>query len=272
MRRFRISIAGLMAVVLFISVGFVALRYASDEWAGIVTMLALGILTLAIVGAIYRRGARRAAWVGFALFGWVYLLSASDSSWSFSSFENMITSAILEKLHDVFQRDRITTQSPSILDRLFGFPESRDKPLWAALDKPVPMPFAMETPLVTVLKHVKAVTQSPELPNGIPIYVDPAGLQEAEQTLRSPITLSVDGIPLKSTLALLLKQLDLDYRVKDGLLTITYISSRSDEDTLYPFLRIGHCLFGLLTGLLGAIAGRWFYATRDREPASSPSP
>jgi hypothetical protein len=31
-----------------------------------------------------------------------------------------------------------------------------------------------------------------------------------------------------------------------------------------PFLRVGHCLFALLAGLLGGMIGTWFHARRDR--------
>ena len=47
------------------------------------------------------------------------------------------------------------------------------------------MSFENETPLEDVLKYVKQAHQGPAFPDGIPIYVDPIGLQEAEQD-RSP--------------------------------------------------------------------------------------
>src|SRR5436305_14652287 len=94
------------------------------------------------------------------------------------------------------------------------------------LDEPISMSFPNETPLEDVLKYIKQATQGPN-DTGIPIYVDPVGLQEAEKTLTSPITLELEGVPLKTTLRLLLKQLGLTYTVKDGLLTIT---SESSED------------------------------------------
>src|SRR5260370_38072621 len=80
------------------------------------------------------------------------------------------------------------------------------------------------TPLEDLLKDIKSATQGPN-DSGIPIYVDPVGLQEAEKTMTSPVTLDLEGVPLKATLRLLLKQLGLTYTVKDGLLTITSESS-----------------------------------------------
>lgn len=69
----RHSIAWLMIVILVLAVGIAALRNASDLWAGAMLLTTLGLLTIAIVGATYRRGPDRAWWYGFALFGWGYL-------------------------------------------------------------------------------------------------------------------------------------------------------------------------------------------------------
>ena len=86
-----------------------------------------------------------------------------------------------------------------------------------------------------MLKYVKAMTQGPN-DNGLPIYVDPVGLNEAGKTMASPVTLDLEGVPLKTTLRLLLKQLGLTYTVKAGLLTITAESSDNQptEIRVYP--------------------------------------
>ncbi len=43
------------------------------------------------------------------------------------------------------------------------------------------MSFNAETPLDDVLKYIKQATTTPTF-SGIPIYVDPVGLQEAERS------------------------------------------------------------------------------------------
>ncbi len=88
------------------------------------------------------------------------------------------------------------------------------------LDEPVSMSFANETPLADVLKYIQSATAGPNN-TGIPIYVDPVGLQEAEITMTSPITMDIEGIPLRRTLYLLLDQLRLTYQVDDGIVFIT---------------------------------------------------
>ncbi len=103
--------------------------------------------------------------------------------------------------------------------------DDRSKRIVAELEKPLDMRFPMETPLEDVLKYLQSSTKSPDFPDGIPIYVDPAGLVEAERTLQSPVVMNLAGIPLKTTLRLLLRQLDLTYQVQDGLMRITSIAS-----------------------------------------------
>ena len=118
-----------------------------------------------------------------------------------------------------------------LLDR-----DPKTKSILAKLDEPISMSFANETPLEDVLKYIKSATQGPN-DSGVPIYVDPVGLNEAEKTLTSPVTLDLEGVPLKTTpLRLLLKQLGLTYTVKDGLLTITSESSEDQptEIRVYP--------------------------------------
>jgi hypothetical protein len=100
---------------------------------------------------------------------------------------------------------------------------------WEKLFQPISMPFPNETPLEDVIKYIKSATVGPDFPEGIPVYLDPRGLQESEKTETSPIRLNLEGLPLALTLKLLLAQLDLVYYVDDhGLLVI------SDEDPTRP--------------------------------------
>ena len=118
------------------------------------------------------------------------------------------------------------------------------------LEQPISMPFPQETPLEEVIKYIKSATVSPQLPEGIPIYVDPVGLQEAEKTMSSTVTLALEGVTLKKSLKLLLKQLDLTYTVKDGLMTITHNSSKDQptEIRVYPVADLAIIPFSLMGG------------------------
>lgn len=96
----------------------------------------------------------------------------------------------------------------------------RDLATLTKLEMPVRMSFARETPLEDVLKYVRGATRGPD-DDGLPIYVDPVSLQEAGATMSSTVSIDLEGIPLKTTLRLVLKQLGLIYKVEGGLLTIT---------------------------------------------------
>jgi hypothetical protein len=99
------------------------------------------------------------------------------------------------------------------------------KAVLAKLERRIDLRFE-NAPLEDVLKFIKKTTTRPG-DNGLPIYVDPVGLQEAEATMTSPVSIDVKGTPLKDALRKVLKPLHLTYQVKDGLLTIT---SESSED------------------------------------------
>ena len=57
------------------------------------------------------------------------------------------------------------------------------------------MPFANKTPLDDVLKYIKAATTTPTY-TGIPIHVDPKGLQDAKVTIASTVEIDQEGMPL----------------------------------------------------------------------------
>lgn len=73
MTRLRFTLAQLMAIVLFIGIGFAAVRASSLLWASAVFTLTVAVLSAGILAAMVRKGRARLTWAGFALFGWVYL-------------------------------------------------------------------------------------------------------------------------------------------------------------------------------------------------------
>ncbi len=116
------------------------------------------------------------------------------------------------------------------------------------------MHFTDETPLDEVLKHITKATTTPSYA-GIPIYVDPIDLQEAERSLDSTVQIDLEGVPLRTTLRLGLRQLGLDYSVRDGYLRIGF----DEEDdlpgaTVDPFQIVGHCLLALIAAGLGGVS------------------
>jgi RNA polymerase sigma factor (sigma-70 family) len=102
------------------------------------------------------------------------------------------------------------------------------------LDDLVPVKFGDETALEDFLKHIKEATKSVAMAQGIPIYVDPLGLQEAEKSMTSTIRIDLEGVPLKRTLQLVLKQIGLAYFVEDGMIYITSQESFDNMSHLGP--------------------------------------
>ena len=94
------------------------------------------------------------------------------------------------------------------------------------LHEKLPMRFPNATPLADVVKYIEDSTiDKVDFPEGISIYVDPIGLQDADKSMASTIVINLKNLPLETTLDLLLKQLELTYWItKDGLLIITAAS------------------------------------------------
>jgi hypothetical protein len=74
MQRPRITLARLMALVLFCGVAFGTLRYATELWASaLFTLMFVLLLAATVCAALYKPPAR-AGWIGFAVFGWGFFL------------------------------------------------------------------------------------------------------------------------------------------------------------------------------------------------------
>lgn len=106
---------------------------------------------------------------------------------------------------------------------------------WTKLRRKIDMPFATETPLEDVLKYLRDQTaDEKEKDHGLQFYVDPVGLAGAEKQMNSAVIINLEGVPLTTTLPLLLKQLGLIYRVQeDGLVIIT---SEDGDDLRDPMI------------------------------------
>jgi len=106
--------------------------------------------------------------------------------------------------------------------------EPRSQVIRKKLDEPISMSFANPTPLEDILKYIKQATTSPTY-TGVPVYVDPKGLDETNCPMTSPVVIDLEGIPLRTTLRLALKQLGLAYCVRDGVLIISSVQGINEE-------------------------------------------
>jgi hypothetical protein len=96
-----------------------------------------------------------------------------------------------------------------------------DRAIVDALGQRHDMPFAEGETLEEILKYIKTRSVVAHRPHGIPIYVDPFGLDETGKTMQTPVQISSKGATLNTSLKQILTPLGLAYQVKDGLLTIT---------------------------------------------------
>jgi hypothetical protein len=99
------------------------------------------------------------------------------------------------------------------------------------LSRKLDLDFPQGVSLNEFLKRIKAATRS-DTDAGIPIYVNPRGLQEAQITLDSKVYVN-KGEALGKTLRFVLNSTGLSYGVKDGFLSIDsrigILEARLDE-------------------------------------------
>ena len=73
MPRLRFNIRNLLTIIFVLGVGFAALWESSELWESGSFTLMIGVLLISILLAVFRTESKQAYWIGFALFGWVYL-------------------------------------------------------------------------------------------------------------------------------------------------------------------------------------------------------
>lgn len=102
MRRF--SIAGLMGFVLIAGVGFAALQNPTNYCTGMIMLLTGGMLCASLLGVVYRRGEKRAWWLGFMIFEFAYLITTWTNWGKEFFYPNLPTTYILKDLDQYFKQ------------------------------------------------------------------------------------------------------------------------------------------------------------------------
>ncbi len=262
------SVVLLLGLVLIASMAIACARLDARFWVGSTYLLTWWLLGLTALGALFAHGRRREVWLGAALLGTGFMTVVFDRS-PFDEhnprFFLLPSIQFLEAIRPHFETvvGGFATDPDSV-----GATQTR---IHRALSKRVRMRFPDETTLEEILKYIQEVTRGPD-GRIIPIYVDPIGLQEAEKSMTSTVKgVDLEGVRLETSLRLCLKQLELCYLVKDGLLLIT---SQNDADPLFiapqndPYLIVGECLLALIAACLGGAAAPFVcdLARRQREP------
>ncbi len=245
---YRPLLVGLCGLLVYAFVAVIGSRTAPGLWAGATIMMAWGVLGLLAVGVVFQRGGSRVRCLGAAVFGIGYLMLVSGHSDELS-WPQYATNAFLDSIRPHVSWVPIERPSTSSTVAVTNFR------IMKALDQHVPIDFPNDTPLEDVLDYIRFATRAPD-GREIPIFVDPIGLQEAEKTIQSPVSINIQGVPLRKSLGMILRQIGMMYEVREGLLTITSESCRDGyHEPAYtdPFLLTGQCLLALVAAGLGSI-------------------
>lgn len=89
------------------------------------------------------------------------------------------------------------------------------KAVLEALDQPFTLQLAEDSTLGDLVDQIKESLTTAD-GEKVPVYVDPRGIEEVGAALGSPVVIDLENAPLKLSLRLALKQLDLAYCVREG--------------------------------------------------------
>jgi hypothetical protein len=240
-------------LVLIISIAVAGAQLDPGVWAGLTYLMTWWLFALTALGAVFASGRRREFWLGATFFGMGFMIVVFRSSYYYPEGARpfLPTMTVLEGIRPLFE---------TVAGGLSANPHniaSANARVQKALDLRVPMQFPDETTLEDLLKYIRDATRGPG-GRVIPIYVDPIGLQEAEQSMTSTVRgIDLEGVKLRTSLRLCLKQIQPAYVVRDGLLLIT---SQEDLDSLFrsprddAFQLAGHCVLAVIAAGLGGAA------------------
>jgi hypothetical protein len=263
------AVTVLSALVVITSLALLLSGADLVRWIGATILLTLAILGLAVLGAVYSRGKRRARWLGASLFGLGYLTLVMVAGPELQGWPDRVIDALSRVVAPVW---RVVVR---------GKHESTSKNVFAAnaranraFERRASFPFDVETPLEDVLKYVRRVAIAPD-GRMIEIYVDPIGLREVEKTLWSTVPgIEFDDVPVEIALRILLAQIDLAYRIRDGVVIISSAESNArfpwSVSYLGSYTLACHCLLALIAAGFGAIAAAKAWSA-DRATDATPS-
>ena len=219
-------------------------------WAGltfVLTWLVLGLLTLRASSGERNRRIR-------SLFAGVLGISFLILVFGRSNLDPWPISPTVEFLDDI--RPRV----PTFMSAYPAGSEVRSPAnarVHEALKRKVRMDFVEETPLEDVLNHVQKKTAEFD---GQPIRIELGPLhagREVNLTMSPPLRMiDLDGVPLRTSLTLALKQLDLTYQVRNGVIVIHSLVSGDDFLSSIgrdAYQSVGHCVLALIAAGSGCV-------------------
>ncbi len=243
-------VAFVSGLVIVTAIAIFGAQLTAGLWAGLTFFATCVLLGIAAMGGLCGRGKCREAFLGAAVFGAGFLMLvfarvANDPS---------PLSPTFQLLEDAYPWVPIISKELSESAETTTAANARIRRI---LQNPASVAFMEETPFEKVLDDIQKSIAATD-GEGIPIYVHPMSLSEADKTMLSTVrNFPVKNVPLRVSLQRCLDQLDLAYVVKDGVLEIT-----SREAAAYHLLSTaedayqvaGHCVFAMIAALLGGLA------------------
>jgi hypothetical protein len=98
MPKLRLSIGTILKWIALLGIGFAALKNSSQWWANGLLLGDVCLCVFALMSIGYRSGARRAFWIGFALFGWAYLILAFAPGVREMAKPHLVSTKLLQKM------------------------------------------------------------------------------------------------------------------------------------------------------------------------------
>ena len=252
---YRLSIARLLGVVGLFALGLFCLLNASTPLVGVVFSVFLFALSVAPIAVVYRRGERRAFWLGAAICGWFYTILSFGPWFSDSIAPMLITTKMLKWAHPVMIPEAY--RFPRVQPRL-GFPINN--PIHG---EDVDAETIRQGALDVLVQEVGKDRPSPLVEN-----VEVAG-SIGRGVKISQVTIMVDSSQIAR-----LEQVGAGNakfvirRHVAGMVSSLATLWSSPLVQVNDFERVGHVLCGIACALVGGWVGRYFYFTRD---LSSPS-
>jgi hypothetical protein len=113
-RLFQFSIRSLLVAVTIAAVGIAALLNANGWWEAAVWLAALFILAAAVLLVVYRRDQTRAFWLGFTVFGGMYLaLLLFPFSNNVFQYNSLVTTKLLALVYEALPDSRRQDSIPA---------------------------------------------------------------------------------------------------------------------------------------------------------------
>jgi hypothetical protein len=228
---------GLVAVA-----GLAAWRRDRAFGAGTMFLMSWAMLGMAVLGAVFARGRRRAAWLGAASLGLGYMVLAFSAIGSPELPTNHLLNAVF----------RPGGPGPGVDGDEHGLGvDDASRRLTRALDERVTLHFPDNTPLSVVLEPIKnalrrSIGQEPVL------YASILELRlNLEDLDRRLVTIDRENIPAKEAFRLCLSQLGLRYRVQSGYIRIVPDAYRPIPFAEDPVMIAGHSLLAVIAAVVG---------------------